>query len=342
MTVPPGPTTDSRPDAGAPDRRRARLLATVTAAVIGVAVAISGGAVPAERPAASTPVPPAVTTRDLPPSASEVEAVTVDQLPAVGRVVSAGRYTNSGYRSQAKAMAKKYGLTVRWVKGNACPGVKNSIGCYTSGKTRITLSTALRRYPKKAVRFVVAHEASHHKIYLRCGTARPPISGKRAENVTDAYAAKVLRVTGATGYGYTRSDVTKAKKIKAGTCWSKQKTVKAKSTGEKFLALTTFRTRYTVTKGTRLTLLGKIENGYYVVRDRAGRRGYVSSLAWKAPSRTVTATGKSGVVWRYGTGAASRPLKAGERFGILRSHDKNYNLARASNGRLVLVSKRGF
>ena len=248
--------------------------------------------------------------------------------------------TNRHYRSQAKAMAKRYGLKVRWVGGNACRGVARSVGCYTTGVRTITLSTRLARQPKATVRFVVAHEAAHHRIYLRCGTTRPPVAAGRPEHVTDAYAAKVLSVRGATGYGYRTSDVKAARKIARGVCWSKQRTVTVASTGAPLYSARTSGTRYTLRRGARLTLVGRAGD-LYVARDTHGRVGRVRPVAWKKPSRTIVVKHAGRVAWPYAGGSAHR-MRVGERYGYVGTYDRTYHLARTSGGRLMLVERKGF
>ena len=265
---------------------------------------------------------------------------TSAEMPTVMARAATKRYANPKYRSHAKAMAKRHGLSIRWVNGSACRGSRSSVGCYTPGSTRITLSTRLKHQPRANVEFVVAHEAAHHKIFRTCGTSRPPITGKRTENVADAYAAKVLKVRGASGYGYKASDVAVAKKISKGRCWSKQRTVKVTSTGLAFYKAGSAKNLYTLRDGARLTLLGK-SGGWNIVRDAKGRVGYANPLSWKKPSKNVTVKRANAWLWVYGSGSG-RWMRTGEKFGYLGSYDKNYFVARTGTHRLVLVAKKGF
>jgi len=323
--------------AGAGHRRASKNHRARRAGVLVVTMAVGTALVAS---AALTPILGAAQEPERGEGATYNTAITPAEMPAVGSQVFAKRYTNSKYRSHAKAKAKRYGLSIHWVNGNACRTIVNSVGCYTSGSTRITLSTRLKYQPKANVEFVVAHEASHHKIFRKCGTPRPPIVGKRAENVTDAYAAKVLKVRGASGYGYKASDVTIAKKISGGKCWSKQKTVKATSTGLTFYKVLSAKNLYTLRDGARLALLGKT-GSWYIVRDSKGRVGYADPLAWKKPQKAITVKRNSAWLWIYGSDSG-RWMKTGEKFGYLGSYDKNYYAARSSTHRLVLVAKKGF
>ncbi|MFC7879695.1 hypothetical protein [Isoptericola sp. NPDC057391] len=315
--------------------RRARGLLAGALALVAAASLVGG----LEAPSGGERVAPAADAGPV----HEADAVGVVDEPVRATRLADGRRAvpvNRHYRSQARAVAKRYGLTIRWVRGDACRGVARSVGCYTSGVRSITLSTRLARQPRANVRFVVAHEAAHHRIYLRCGTTRPPVAAGRPEHVTDAYAAKVLSVRGATGYGYRRSDVVAARKIARGVCWSKQRTVTVASTGAPLYALRSASTRYTLSRGARLTLLGRAGD-LYVVRDSRDRLGRVRPIAWTRPTRTIVVRHAGGLAWPYGGGPA-RWMRVGERYGYLRPYDRSHVLARAAGGRLVLVERRGF
>lgn len=215
-----------------------------------------------------------------------------DQDPfayAKTRVTIAGKAV---WKSTVEKEARRHGMRTKWVDW-----LRSDAAYRTSDGNVMHVSTSASFTSTKDMRFVVAHEAAHYKIAKKCGTTRPPIAGKRFENVTDAFTVKVMGVplpktnykTASGGvvlssrtYGISTSDTAKARKIAGGTCRNGQKTVKVKRAGFVFTGRGVQpNLRYVVTKGARLAVIGDTYGGKRLVRDMKGRTGRVDPRAWQ-------------------------------------------------------------
>jgi len=267
-------------------------------------------------------------------SAPATEVFPESELDSVASVPETSAILNSRGKRIAEDEARKYGVSVKWVSGNqACPGV-NSLGCYTAGKGPvITLVNSMQDGGELGIRNVVRHESAHHAIAVACGTTRPGIVGARVENVTDAYAATFYGMsTKNLSYGFNSNDVSIAKKIRNGYCYSTQKSVTVQSNGWGIHMFRDNRSNSVsrnipIARNTKLTYLSR-DGGNAIVRDSHGNFGYIDINAITNPTnlKQVTVTDTSVV-----------PLRQSDRKQVFVKHGEKIRLTNTSAGSGYLV-----
>ncbi|ACZ31844.1 hypothetical protein Xcel_2830 [Xylanimonas cellulosilytica DSM 15894] len=266
-------------------------------------------------------------------TAAVVEQDTQHDDPTVGHMPPTtykGGMSDATGKKVIEAEAKRLGVTVTWKHLNVAAGE------YAVGTNKIVIDPDARRMKEADAKTLVRHEVAHYRIAKTCGRVNPPIVGKRFENVADAYAHLYVGALSYRGYGWTAADQAIAAKLKAGTCMSGQTTKTVSWAGKKFSGVNGSGS-YTVARGAKMTIIGPTSGGNVLVRDAAGRTGYLDPVSWAKATSTVTVASTGQVFTTVAGGKYT--LARGARLSVLGNWGSGSALVGDAQGRLGHVSK---